>query len=185
MGRKQTEQTKAKISAKLKGRRVGAAASTYGKITVELRYCKTCSQSFYVEPYKKKKYCSLKCASVNNGGLRYNCGKKGSWYFCKWTNTEVYLDSTWELEYVTWLDRNNIAWSRPSYFSWTDDEGKPRRYYPDFYLVKENKYIDIKNDYLIQRDEVKINKVVLTHKINLEVVNRKRLDEILAGVVQQ
>ena len=185
MGRMQTEETKAKISATLKGRRVGFAKIQHGIFSSEERECPNCKTKFLVSPYKAKKYCSIKCASVNNGGLRPNCGKKGSWYFCKWMNKNVYLDSTWELEYASWLDRNNIEWNRPSYFPWQDDTGKNRKYYPDFYLVKENKYVDIKNDFLIQQHKVKLDSVVKQNKINLEIVNRRKLNEILAGVVQQ
>ncbi len=178
MGRIQTEETKTKISSALKGRRVGFAKIKHGIFTSELRKCPTCKVEFSVSPYKSKKYCSLKCSAVNNGGLRPNCGKKGSWYFCKWMGKEVYLDSTWELEYANWLDNNNIEWNRPSYFLWQDTAGKNRRYYPDFYLVA-------KNNFLIQRDKIKIERVITQNKINLEVVNRIKLDEILAGVVQQ
>ena len=95
------------------------------------------------------------------------------------------LKGSWELETAKWLDRNNIEWNRPSYFPWQDDTGKNRKYYPDFYLVKENKYVDIKNDFLIQQHKVKLDSVVKQNKINLEIVNRRKLNEILAGVVQQ
>lgn len=185
MGRKQTEETKLKISNALKGRRVGNAHTNYGVFSSELRMCPTCKIEFSVSPYKSKKYCSLKCASVNNGGLRPNCGKKGSWYFCKYMNKDVYLDSTWELEYAIWLDKNNIKWNRPSYFNWTDINGKPRRYYPDFYLIEENKYIDIKNDFLIKKDKYKIDNVIFKHNIELQIIDRRTLDNILAGIVQK
>lgn len=185
MGRMQTEETKAKIAASLKGRRVGYAKIKHGVFSKEIRNCINCNLEFSVSPYKQKKYCSLKCASANNGGLRPNCGKKGSWYFCKWSNKDVYLDSTWEVEYANWLDKHNIEWNRPSYFLWRDDTGKLRKYYPDFYLVTENRYIDIKNNFLIETHKSKIEKVIEAHNIKLDVISRKKLDEILAGVVQQ
>jgi hypothetical protein len=188
MGRKQTKETREKISKALKGRLVGNAIYTKGKriVPLETRKCKNpnCSKEFKCDRWRRKKYCNSKCASYNNGGLRANCGKKGSWYFCKYTNKDVYLDSTWEVEYAQWLDTNDVKWKRPSYFLWQDEFGKERKYYPDFYLIEENKYIDIKNDHLIKKHSHKIKNVIEAHSIDLEVIDRKKLDKILADVVQ-
>lgn len=183
MGRTQTQSTKEKISNALKGRLVGYSAITKGKklFPLEKRKCQNpnCIIEFECERWKTKKYCSLKCASYNNGGLRPNCGKKGEWYFNKHQNKNVYLDSSWEVEFAKWLDGNNIPWHRPSYFEWTDTNNKKHKYWPDFYLTESNKYYDIKNDYLIKCDEVKIKSVIEQNSIVLEILSREKLDKMM------
>lgn len=183
MGRVQSQSTKEKISNSLKGRLVGNAALTKGKklVPLEKRSCKNpnCAIEFECERWKAKKFCSSKCASYNNGGLRPNCGKKGEWYFNKHQDKNVYLDSTWEISFAQWLDKNEIHWTRPSYFTWIDEDNKKHRYWPDFYLTEEDKYYDIKNDYLIKLHEVKIKHVIEQNSINLEILSKEKLDKIM------
>lgn len=64
------------------------------------------------------------------------------------------LFGTWELAYAVWLDRQNIAWSRPTdrfvyYF-----EGKQRFYTPDFYLPTEDTFIEVKG-FAVDKDRAK------------------------------
>lgn len=56
---------------------------------------------------------------------------------------------------------------------------KKHKYWPDFFLVKSNKYYDIKNDYLIKLHETKIKNVIEQHKIDLEILSRKKLDDLM------
>ena len=51
-----------------------------------------------------------------------------------------YMRSSWEIAYAKWLDKNKIEWK---YESMAFNLGK-EFYIPDFYLIKENKYIEIK-----------------------------------------
>lgn len=180
-----TEDSRNQISIALKGKPFSGIRGRRKIIPLSERICKNpnCNKSFFTARWRTKKYCNPKCAAWNSGGLRCNCHKKGSWYFCKWMNKDVYLDSTWEREYVIWLDLNNIEWYRPSYFNWVDENNKTHKYYPDFYLKNEDVYIDIKNDFLIKRHEFKISQVLKLNSINLKIVSRKQLDEILASVV--
>jgi len=183
MGRKQTKETRTRISNSMRGRLTGHAKNTKGKLLVPLvqRICKNpnCSIVFECHRWRPNKYCSIKCACYNNGGLRPNAGKKGEWYFNKHQNKEVYLDSTWEVEFAKWLDKNEIVWERPTHFPWVDAHNKPHKYYPDFYLVESKKYYDIKNDYLIERDQVKINAVLAQNNIDLEILSRQKLDSMM------
>lgn len=88
------------------------------------------------------------------GGYRVGGGRgKGCWYDSPIAG-KVYLDSSWELAYVKWLDEKGVLWKRnrikfPYYF-----EGKQRHYIPDFYLLGDNKYIEIKG-YKTDKDEAK------------------------------
>jgi len=187
MGRKQTESTKLKISESLKGRQVGYAAQVNGKslVPIQEKICKNCKQVFSVKRWRKTAYCSRTCGSSKNGGVRPNAGKRGAWYFCKEMSKNVYLDSTWEVEYATYLDKNDIRWVRPEYFVWIDSNSKMRKYYPDFLLIESQTYVDVKNDYLIKKDKEKISLVEQQNSVIINVLSRKDLDTLFAGVVQK
>lgn len=67
---------------------------------------------------------------------------------------DINFDSKWELAYAKWLDSNRINWRRPNeHFSYIF-EGKEHYYTPDFYLIDENLYIEIKG-YKTAKDEAK------------------------------
>ena len=54
------------------------------------------------------------------------------------------LKGTWELEVAKWLDRNNIKWTniiKPFEYEW---ENSIHLYFPDFYLIEFDKYIEVK-----------------------------------------
>lgn len=78
------------------------------------------------------------------GGLREGSGRgKKQWYESPIAGS-VYLRSSYELEYVKYLDKNNIKW-KANYkkFPYTFNN-KIRNYYPDFYLIDSQEYIEIK-----------------------------------------
>jgi hypothetical protein len=56
----------------------------------------------------------------------------------------VKLDSTWELEYCKYLDEHNIQWKRNLIMFPYMYRKKQYYYIPDFYLVDEDVYIEIK-----------------------------------------
>jgi len=57
----------------------------------------------------------------------------------------VMLDSSWELALAKSLDKNNIRWIRPEPVKWIDASGIQHNYFPDFYLVDYDIYLDPKN----------------------------------------
>ena len=80
------------------------------------------------------------------------------------------MDSSWEVALAKWMDEKGIIWdrSRKRYmFWWTDQTGKKRRYYPDFYLPKYNVYADPKNKYKLSNDQYKLNCVIKENNITL------------------
>ena len=90
----------------------------------------------------------------NAGGLREGSGRgKKVWYESPIAG-KVYIRSTYELEYVKWLDLNNINWNQNSNkFPYIYME-KRRYYYPDFYLADSDEYIEIKG-YKTEKDIAK------------------------------
>lgn len=113
--------------------------------------CKNCGDIF-VDSYSKQYAglricCSEECVEMLNAKGGYKNSKKSKYKGVK-------LDSSWELAYAKYLDENNISWTRPKQSFSYEFKGKKRRYYPDFYLVDENVYVEIKG-YKTEKDEAK------------------------------
>lgn len=89
-----------------------------------------------------------------SGGIRLGSGRGHKTWYQSVIAGDVYLRSTYELEYVKWLDCNNIRWKQNSTkfpYHWN---GVIRYYYPDFFLIDMNKYVEIKG-YKTEQDVAK------------------------------
>ena len=116
-----------------------------GKIKV---LCSFCKKELLVLPYKikmnKNHFCSRKCLgkwhSIHFSGRNSpSFGKKashgkGSYY------KNIYMRSSYEINYAKWLDKKGIKWQ---YESKVFDLGICT-YTPDFYLLETDTYIEIK-----------------------------------------
>jgi ubiquitin len=128
--------------------------------------CKVCNEVF--ETFNKRHLtCSRDCKTEASTGQRtyQNGSRKPSWYFNKVENKEVLLDSSWEVEVATVLDSKGINWIRPKSIKWVDSTGKSRLYYPDFYLIDYDLYLDPKNPYCMSKDIDKMKQVSNVVKI--------------------
>ncbi|MFA6779772.1 MAG: NUMOD3 domain-containing DNA-binding protein, partial [Paludibacteraceae bacterium] len=66
----------------------------------------------------------------------------GAWYICK-DSSEVWMRSSWEIKFAQYLDINDIEWFyEPKAFP-IKYKNKNGTYTPDFFLLKENKFIEI------------------------------------------
>lgn len=121
--------------------------------------CHSCYKSFWQTSYGQK-CCSIPCR--DNIRSQNKCKKLQLVYYNKNNNTTVNLQSTWEVKIATWLDNNNIAWTRPTTrVRWYDTTlQKNRTYLPDFYLPKYNYYLDVKNPVKMKEDKDKINQLI-------------------------
>lgn len=103
-----------------------------------------------------------------SGGFRYNSGKcKGIWYESKIAG-KVFLRGSYEIFYAKYLDYNNIKWEqnlKPFNYIWNDNEHK---YYPDFYLVESDEYIETKG-YKTDKDLAKWK--YFPHKLTVLMLN--------------
>lgn len=125
--------------------------------------CKFCKEPFYRIPSNTHKYCSRLCyingtklyENKNNGGYRKGSGTgKHSWYQSPIAG-RVYLDSSYELAYAKWLDKNKIDWRKNTKrFYYVDASNKKRYYIPDFYLIKSDEYMEVKG-FVRDNDELK------------------------------
>jgi hypothetical protein len=81
----------------------------------------------------------------------------------------IYVQGTWEKQFVEFLIKNNIKWDRTRIFY-----DKVRTYTPDFYLPDFNCYIEIKG-WMRERDIIKMKKVLNEHYIDLRLVDSKKI----------
>lgn len=107
----------------------------------------------------------------------------GGWHTSKRFNYNgIILDSTYEIAFAIDLDKNNIRWKRPKPLYYVLD-GEKHRYYPDFYLLDFDVYVDTKNDFLINNinprfgitDLQKINLVEQQNNVKIFVLGKKNL----------
>jgi len=141
--------------------------------------CIICSSKFMGSG--KVKACSPTCSTVlrsRNSRENSNCGGKRNSHRIKYKQTDgkiITLESSYEVSLAKDLDKNNIRWKRPEYIFYTDNKGKQRRYYPDFYLIDLDVYLDPKNDYLITKDRLKIESVAKQNNIRIFVLSKDQL----------
>lgn len=90
----------------------------------------------------------------------------------KYKYKNVSLDGTWELTFAQYLDKNNIKWERPKKgieYVW---ENTTHIYYPDFFLVDYNIFVEIKG-FQTKRD---IDKWKMVN--NLIVIKQNEIKQI-------
>jgi len=94
---------------------------------------------------------------------------KGSYYNSPLQGT-VYFRSSYELAYAKYLDINKILWM---YEMETFDLGNTT-YTPDFFLIGEEKFIEIKG-YMRKECQEKINKFLEQYHLNFEILYKENL----------
>ncbi len=118
-----------------------------------------------------KEKLSIIAKNNNFGG---HTSKKRFYYTTK-SGEQVYLQSSYEITVAQNLDNANIVWTRPEPLMWVDSENKEHRYYPDFYLPDFNVYLDPKNDYLMIKDQEKINSVMIQNSVIVLMLSENNL----------
>lgn len=143
--------------------------------------CIICSKDFEARPSDKRKTCSKICSgSFHKRQIAGKCGgyrtKSGKSKFFGCYYRDIWLDSSWELAFAKHLDNLKISWQRGlKFFHYTDESGKLRKYYPDFYLPDYELYIEIKG-YWTDKSRFKLHAVKCENKIELKVL--ESLDQI-------
>jgi hypothetical protein len=87
------------------------------------------------------------------------------------------LESTFELRTAQILDELDIKWIKVRQGYVWDDNGKRRRYVPDFYLPDFDVFLDPKNDYLIKKDKRKIESAMSINNIKVFVLSESQITE--------
>ncbi len=136
-GKKWSKETREKIINSF-GSRKGEKNSNYKTgVTLKKHYCiEGCGKEISLgNVYRGNKRCNTCC---KKGKLSPRFGKIAHGKKSKYKN--IWMRSTWEVDYAKWLDKKKIEWKyEPKYF-----DLKTASYTPDFYLPKTNEYIEIK-----------------------------------------
>ena len=111
-------------------------------------------------------------------------GLGGHTYIKSYEYNGIYFDSNWELLVAKDLDKNGIKWTRPDRLYYIDCNGKKRYYFPDFYLIDYNVYLDPKNEYILNHnhsghnysDREKIKWVEEQNDVRIIVLNETQLN---------
>lgn len=90
----------------------------------------------------------------------------------------VKFHGMWEVKYAKFLDDNGIVWRRPTEKFKYEFEGKSSYYTPDFFLLEEKVYVEIKG-YKTPKDEAKWRQFPLELKVLLGK------DLIQLGILQE
>jgi len=122
-------------------------------------HCKICNSRLEYQQ-RKKKTCSEHCRIIASTERTYRNGSRKTIVY-----NDVVLESSWELEIAILLDSKNIKWIRPNSIKWIQENGKTRLYYPDFYLIDYDMYLDPKNPYCMELDREKMN--IVSKQINI------------------
>ena len=116
------------------------------------------------EKLRREKISATMKSNPQAGGLRQGSGRGvKSWYESPIAG-KVYLRSTYELEYVKFLDEKGISWiANIQSFRYLFN-GEEHSYYPDFFLPDDNCYVEIKG-FKTLKDEAKWSQFPLQLKI--------------------
>ena len=105
---------------------------------------------------------------IENGTWHKSFSKKRTYEYKGFT-----FDGTWELKYAMWLDVNNRKWIRNTKkFKYYFKNGW-HVYTPDFYLIDENCYIEIKG-WEMEKDKIAWSQF----PENLVILKRNELKEL-------
>jgi hypothetical protein len=98
----------------------------------------------------------------------------GAWYLNPWTGKEIWLRSSWERRVADYLFGQGIEWIyEPKTFRMGEIT-----YTPDFYLPKENKYIEVKG-WMPAKSKLKIDTFNRWHpEICLEIWDSKKVTDL-------
>ena len=153
-GRELSEEHKKKLRGKYNSNWKGGISNPNVYI---LKNCTVCNQEFRC--YTNRKTCSRECQIKSSTNRSYRNGSRKTYYY-----KSIVLESSWELEIAKLLDSKKISWLRPSPIKWHDGD-KERLYYPDFYLIDYDLFLDPKNPYCMKLDAKKMS--IIESKINV------------------
>lgn len=113
-----------------------------------------------------------RAASSRGGGYKPNAGRSKKYRVLDSFGKVVVLQSSYELVCSELLNKLAIRWIRPKHLKYGN-----KKYFPDFYLVDADIYLDPKNDYLAQKDIEKICAVMQENDVQVYVLLENDLTE--------
>ena len=154
--------------------------------------CLICNNKFITLEIVGRKTCSDKCAveltavkvrgsshtvkdSSKMGGLRYNGGRNKLIEFRN-LNGDLMLLNADEIEVAKILNNLKLNWQRnKNGFSYRDEQKKERKFYPDFYIVEKDLFIEYKG-WVTPKMVHKMNDAIKRNNLKLKIIysNDKR-----------
>ena len=137
----------AKLSEKVKeaNKKIGIENSKKATIQTICIHCQNPIIHLKWKPRKYHKECWLKTSGGlrENSTIKHRCLYKGVW-----------MDSGSEKEFAMKCDEHSIAWNknRTIYFEYIGVDGRQHRYYPDFYLIDSDRWVEIKGKLYASKD---------------------------------
>jgi hypothetical protein len=129
-----------------------------GKKAIETRILRGfpvgCANTEEAEEKRRRNISKAMKGNPKAGGMREGSGRGVKQWYNSHIAGKVYVRSSYELEYVKWLDANGVRWKANTTgfsYAWNGDK---RTYYPDFFLIDENCYVEIKG-YKTEQDLAK------------------------------
>lgn len=115
-----------------------------------IKECPVCHKIFEMPPWLAKTnkiHCSPRCKGIATSGDKSHLYGKvnhsvGQWY--KTTRCEIWLRSQWEYAVALYLDKQGTTWRYEPMAFPIETDGKKTTYTPDFYLVDDDMYIEVK-----------------------------------------
>lgn len=158
--------------------------------------CETCNKKFVSYKRLRAKTCSNVCRFKNpNTPLRMSKAKhfKGTTMYSRakrgWrvvaSGEKIFFRSRMEANYAAYLDYLHVEWQyEPHTFWFNGIKRGVLSYTPDFFLPKENKYIETKG-WMDSKSITKLKRMKKYHpKVIVEVVNWKDYKEIESKVAR-
>ena len=141
--------------------------------TVSRNFSKLFGKAETKERNEKVRRCNISEKAIINMNYKNMFGTPTE--YASKNNGIVTFRSKLEHKFAKELDKKDIAWQyEPTSFPYIDIEGVRRTYTPDFYLLTEDKYIEIKSSDLIKdKDWYKVNWVKDNTPIAIEVILMK------------
>lgn len=99
------------------------------------------------------------------GGYRENAGRSHKYKVTDSNGKPTTLQSSYEFKCAEILNAMGIKWIRPAHLKYGE-----KKYFPDFYLIDYDVYLDPKNDYLIKKDEEKIRLASEENNVTIHMV---------------
>ena len=125
--------------------------------------CQQCQKQFIGESFRK--YCSVACSRQNSfhpNSFKVHKHKYNGYNLD--SGAELYFAQQLDLHHINWIKNDGIKFKQS--FPFIDDNGKLRKYYPDFLLPDYNIWVEIKGRrYIRTDDDLRMASVLLPVKL--------------------
>lgn len=134
------------------------------------KICPGCGVTFEHLPGNVRKFCSQKCYNKISGGLKEGSVKN----YVHGVYEGYHYDSSWELKWIQWALTAGLKFKRNKIGFEYEFLGKKHKYYPDFYLIDLDEYVEIKG---IQDELWEAKRQAFPLK--LKVLGKKEIEDLV------